>query len=146
MHSEASIEIDRPIDDVFRLTNDDVAKWSIVVVEEEIIEANPDGVGTTFRTVTEDHGQQIEFLGEVTRYEPPRFSAVRLMGKPFDIEAEYTFEDLDGQTRVTQVSHVQGKGLYKFFFACFGWMMRKSSCNAVSKELASLKAYCESQP
>ena len=28
----------------------------------------------------------------------------------------------------------------------FGWLMRKSSCEATTNELESLKAYCEAQP
>ena len=56
MRNAASVEIDRPIDDVFRLTNDHVAQWSIIVVEDEILDKKPEGVGTTFRTVTEENG------------------------------------------------------------------------------------------
>ena len=67
MKQSACIEIDCPIDDVFRLTNDHVAEWSIIVVEDEVIEQKPDGVGTTFRTVTEERGRRMEFDGIVTR-------------------------------------------------------------------------------
>lgn len=143
MRSETSIEIDRPIDDVFRLTNDHVAEWSIVVVEEEVLDKKPEGVGTTFRTVTEDHGKRMEFQGIVTQYDPPRFSAVRMTGEMFDIEAEYTFEDLAARTRVTQKSNVTGKGFFKIFLFLFGWLMNKSSCKALEKELNSLKTFCE---
>lgn len=146
MQSEASVEIDRPIDEVFRLTNDHVAEWSIIVVEDEVLDKKPEGVGTTFRTVTEERGSRMEFQGLVTSYDPPHASAVQLTGKAFDIEAAYTFEDLGGRTRVTQRSTVNGKGLFKIFFALFGWLMNKSSCNALQKELESLKQFCERQP
>jgi hypothetical protein len=63
MRNEVSVEIDRPIDDVFRLTNDHVAEWSIIVVDNEVIDRKVDGVGTTFRTVTEDHGKRMESQG-----------------------------------------------------------------------------------
>ncbi len=55
MHSIASIEIDRPIGEVFAYTNEKVAEWSLTVVEDEIIE-DKHGVGTTFRCVTEESG------------------------------------------------------------------------------------------
>ncbi len=67
MQSETSIEIDRPIDDVFRLTNDHVAEWSIIVVEDEVLNEKPGVVGTTFRTVTEERGKRMVFQGLVTR-------------------------------------------------------------------------------
>lgn len=144
MRSEASVVINRPIAEVFQLTNDDVPQWSIIVVSEEKFGDTP-GVGAKFRTVTNDRGRQMEFDGEVTRWDPPYASAIHMVGKAFNIDAAYTFEDYDGRTRVTQVSNVQGKGLTKVMFFCLGWMFRKSSCDALQKELDSLKQFCEGQ-
>ena len=94
MRNEVSVEIGRPIEDVFRLTTERMPEWSIIVVEDEVIDQKPEGVGTTFRTVTEDHGKRMEFQGVITRYDPPHANAVRLTGQAFDIETEFTFEDL----------------------------------------------------
>lgn len=143
MASEVSIVIDRPIDEVFRLTIEDVPEWSIIVISDELIEEKPDGVGTTFRTVTEENGRQMEFAGVVTRHEPPHVHSIHLTGKMFDIDAGYTFEDLAGRTRVTQISDVTGKGVFKVFMFLFGWMMNKSHAEASRKEFESLKQYCE---
>jgi hypothetical protein len=143
MQNEGSIEIDRPIDEVFDLTNNHVAQWSIVVVENEVLDETPDGVGTTFRCVTEERGKRMEFQGVITRYQPPHASAIRLTGQMFDIDAEYLFQDLSGRTRVTQKSVVTGKGLFKWFLLLCGWMMKRSSCDATAKELQSLKKFCE---
>ena len=146
MKSESSIEIDRPIEDVFRLTNDHVADWSIIVVEDDVVKETPDRVGTTFRTVTEERGQRMVFEGVITRHDPPHLNAVHLKGDSFDIDAEYTFEDLSGRTRVTQRSSVTPKGWFKVILFLFGWLMKKSSCKALNDELASLKRFCEKQP
>ena len=145
MQNDASVEIDRPIDEVFRLTHENVADWSIIVVEDKVIEEKPEGVGTTFRTVTEENGKRMVFQGVVTRYEPPHVHAVYLTGKLFDIEAAYMFEDLGGRTRVTQVSNVYGKGFFKLFLRLFGRMMQKASCSATENELVSLKRFCEAR-
>ena len=142
MHSLASVEIDRPIDEVFVYTNEKVAEWSLTVVEDETIE-DKGGVGTTFRCVTEERGRRMEFDGIVTAWEPPTRSAIQLTGKSFDIEAEYRFEDLDGRTRVTQESTVSGKGFVRIVFFLFGWAMNKQGCKAVSNELESLKQKLE---
>lgn len=143
--TEGCIEIDRPITDVFNYTFDHVAEWSITVVEDIPIHTAPDGgVGSTFRCVTEERGQQMEFAGTVTQHEPPTKSAVQLIGKQFDIDVLYLFEDLSGHTRVTQVSVVKPKGLLmKLFFAVIGPFMKKSGCDAVNKELQSLKQHME---
>ncbi|WP_153557942.1 SRPBCC family protein [Roseimaritima sediminicola] len=143
MHSLASIEIDRPIDEVFAYTNDKVAEWSLTVVESEVLEDH-DGVGTTFRCVTEERGRRMEFDGVITVWEPPTKSAIHLTGKSFDIEAEYRFDDLNGRTRVTQESTVTGKGFLRIVFFLFGWLMNKQGCDAVAKELRSLKEKLES--
>ena len=145
MQTEGSVVIDRGINDVFRLTNDHVAEWSQHVVEDELIEEKPGGVGTTFRSVTEDHGRRMEFDGVITRYDVPTSSAVHLEGSAFDLDVEYFFEDLGGdQTKVTQRSKVFGKGLMKLFFLLGGWAMRKSSRKALDSEFQSLKSFCES--
>jgi hypothetical protein len=146
MQTAGSVEIDRPIDEVFKLTHDHVAEWSIIVVEDEPIEEKPGRVGSTFRTVTEERGNRVEFLGTVTLWQPPRKSAIHMTCDWFDIEAEYTFEDLrNGRTRVTQNSQVHPQGFTKVFFLLFGWMMKKSGCKAATKELESLKKFCESR-
>ncbi|MDH3582754.1 MAG: SRPBCC family protein [Phycisphaerae bacterium] len=143
MHSLASIEIDRPIDEVFTYTNEKVPEWSLTVVEDRVIE-DKNGVGTTFLCVTEEKGRRMEFQGVVTVWEPPARSAISLIGKSFDIEAEYRFEDLGGRTRVTQESTVSGKGFVRIMFFLFGWLMNKQGCKAVSAEFESLKQKLES--
>ena len=143
MQNESSIVIDRPIDEVFRLTTDHVAEWSIIVVEDEVIDEKPEGVGTTFRTVTEENGKRMEFQGVITRRDPPHVSAIHLTGDMFDIDAEYKFEDLSGSTRVTTRSSVTGKGVIKWLFFLFGWLMNKSGCTAQNNELNSLKNFRE---
>ncbi len=143
MKQQASVEIDRPIDQVFEYTIEHIAEWSLTVVEDRVIEEKPGGVGTTSLCITEDHGQRMEFQGVVTQHEPPNVSTVYLTGKSFDIEAEYIFEDLGGRTRVTQHSTVTPKGFLRVIFFLFGWTMRKSTCKAVEKELANLKRLME---
>ncbi len=146
MQNEASVVIDRPIDEVYRLTIEHVAEWSIIVVEDEVIEEMPGGVGTTFRTVTDSDGRRMEFRGVVTKQDPPYVHAIHLTGEMFDIETAYVFEDLSGRTRVTQFANVAGKGFFKWFLLLFGWMMNRSHCKASENELNSLKRFCEQQP
>jgi hypothetical protein len=143
MKNEASVEIDRDIEEVFRLTCDHIPEWSTIVVEDNLIEQTLDGVGTTFLTITEERGRRMEFQGVVTKYDPPFSQAVHLTGEFFDIDSEFQFVEIQGQTKVTQISSVAGKGMFRAFFFLFGWMMKKANCEASLKELNGLKAYCE---
>lgn len=143
MQTQLSIDIDHPIDEVFVLATDHVTEWSVTCVEDEVIEEKPDGVGTRFRLVTEEGGRQMDFEGVVTEYDPPHRSRIDLIGKAFNIDVLYTFEEVDGRTRVTQSSEVQGKGAFRLLLPLMGWLMRKSSCKAQESELESLKRFCE---
>jgi len=145
MESTCSIEIGRPIEAVFDYTLNKISEWSIVVVEDEVTSDGPVGVGTTFRTVTEERGDRMEFDGKVTKHEPHTTHSVTMKGKSFDLEVDYTFEDLNGSTRITQHSRVNEKGFLKVFFFLFGWLMKKGGCDAQQKELENLKRLCESR-
>ena len=143
MKTEGSVEIAKPIAEVFTYTTEEVVEWSSIVVEDEVIEDKPGMVGTIFRTVTEERGSRMEFAGVVTAHRPPNLHTVVLKGHQFDIEVEYRFEDLGGSTRVTQVSDVRPKGFLKVFFALFGWLMKKGGCDAQQNELENLKRRLE---
>jgi hypothetical protein len=144
MRTAASVEIDRPIDEVFEYTHDNVVEWSLTVVEDELIESTPGRVGSTFRCVTEEHGRRMEFTGEIVCWLPPNRSAVYLTGRQFDIAAAYHFGDLgNGRTRVSQDAVVSPRGFLKVFFALFGWTFRASGRKAMESELLNLKRLLE---
>ena len=97
MESRASAIIHYTIDEVFRLTTRHVPEWSEVVTEEGVVE-DKDGVGTTFRTVTQDRGLRMTFQGVVTVSEPPNFSSVYLVGDQFEMAVKCKFTDF-GEVR-----------------------------------------------
>jgi len=146
MKTVGSVEIDLPIEETYRLTTQDVTKWSTIVTEDEVIEdINSGGIGTRFRTVTEDRGQKMEFLGTVTAADPPKLHSINMTGDYFNLDVEYAFEEINGKTKVTQTSNVAGKGMTRVIFFLFGWLMKSSSCKSLAEELNGLKVYCESQ-
>ena len=145
MKTIGSVTIDRPVEEVFEQTLRDVSLWSTIVVEDYVVEDVDDGdIGTRFHTVTEDRGHRMEFEGLVTDHQPPDLHRIELEGPAFGMEVEYRFEAVgSGQTRVTQTSWVEGKGATRIMLKLFGWMMRRSSCDAVQRELGNLKDFCE---
>jgi hypothetical protein len=145
MKAEASVEINRPIEEVFDFTNNHVVEWSVTVVEDTVINETPDRVGTTFKCVTESRGQRLEFQGVVTRWEQPHVSAIELIGDTFDIEAAYFFEATSNGTRVAQKSVISFKGFLKVVFILCGWMMGKAGCDEAQKELDNLKQVLENR-
>jgi hypothetical protein len=57
MRTEISVEIERPIEEVFERTFECVPEWSIIVVEDEPIEEKPEVIGSTFKTITEENAR-----------------------------------------------------------------------------------------
>ncbi len=116
METSGSIEIGRPIEAVFDYTLNNVSEWSLTVVEDRVTSDGPVGVGTTFETVTDDHGRRMDFTGKVTRHEVPTLHSIELIGKMFDLIVDYKFESIPNGTRLTQTSVVKPKGLMKAVF------------------------------
>lgn len=143
MESKISLEIECPIESVFRITNEQVAEWSLIVVANNVLDEGQRGLGARFQTITEDQGVRLVFDGVVTCYEPPFKCAVRLTGKMFDIETEYHFEEAFGKTRATQMSQLRGKGFFQVYTFLFGWFMKRGWLGNARKELESLKRFCE---
>ncbi|MCA8996285.1 MAG: hypothetical protein KDA80_04855 [Planctomycetaceae bacterium] len=147
MRSEASIEIQGPIDEIFRITTEDVAAWSRTVIEDKVIEEHPGVVGTKFHVVTQENDQRMEFEGVVTRFEPPLAHGSFLTGKLFDIDVAYLFEELSpDQTRVHQISEVHGKGWFRLLLKVVKFFAADAGNGAALEELRRLKSYCERQP
>lgn len=147
MNTEGSIEIDRPIELVFQWTVDNVADWSEVVLEDELIEEHPDVVGSRFRTVTGTGSQgRLVFEGVITQFEPPFLHAIHMTSKTFDLDVNYEFEQLSAnRTRVTQRSTVSFRGILRLIFKFIGGLASRASHEACMKELRRLKAFCERQ-
>ncbi|MBM81028.1 MAG: hypothetical protein CMJ78_10600 [Planctomycetaceae bacterium] len=148
MNNDGSVVVNCPIEDVFRLTINHVAEWSNVVVEDKLInDVNNGDVGTTFLSVTEDNGRRMEFQGEVIEHDPPHSSAIYMKGDMFNIDCQYQFEEVDGGTRVSQQSSVTPNGLItKLMFAIMGPFIARRGCDALEREFASLKEFCETHP
>lgn len=145
MKTQLHIDIDHPLGEVFQRTVHDVTKWSITCVEHEMLKETAEGVGAKFRLVTDDNGRRMEFMGTVTEHVPSSRSRIYLENKAMDLDVLYTFHETMTGTRVTQMSHAQGKGLFRIMLPLMGWMMKKSTCEAQRRELDSLKAYCDSE-
>ena len=147
MITMGNIEIDKPIEEVFDYTVNNVPEWSDTVVEEKVIEQTPDGVGSRFHVVTRDPGgKSMEFDGTVTLNQRPTAQTVVMIGKQFEIEAAYTFEDIGGRTRGDLTSIVTPKGfVMKLMFFVVGGLGKRAGCKALEKELASLKVKVEAR-
>lgn len=88
----------------------------------------------------------MEFDDTLMLNERPTAQTTVMIGRQFDIEASYTFEDLGGRTKVNLISVVTPKGfMMKLMFLVVGWLGKRAGCKALQKELASFKEKVEAR-
>ena len=101
--TEVSVIIERPVEEVFAFVenpeNDPI--WRPGVIESGEISRGPKGVGTTGREVYEMLGVRGESTWEITEYEPDRKVSYRSTSGPVTYKGTWTYESVEGGTRVT---------------------------------------------
>jgi len=103
--SESSIEIAKPVDEVFRFVDDtsQAPRWLQECVEVTQTSPGPKAVGSRLHYVYQQGGRRGEMDGEVTAYERDRHLAMRYDDKVFGVEIDFRFAPAAGGTQVTHV-------------------------------------------
>lgn len=109
---EESIVIDRSPEDVFAFVTDAAndTKWQSDVVESEWLDDEETGPGRRMRGVNRFLGKKLEFVGEITTWDPPKQAAFKTVEGPFNYEGEYRVEPQDGGCRVTLTGEAESLG------------------------------------
>ena len=147
VRTEFSIQIDRPVEEVYKYVTDGakLKLWIEGFIEERITHDANGGVGTKLhRVYRRNGGRRYELDGEVVGADPNRRRAVELRGKNFRILATYIFEDLgDGRTRLTQISDVW---LHGFLGKVVELFRKPAAGRRMKKGFGRLKKLLESEP
>ncbi|MFI8371541.1 SRPBCC family protein [Streptomyces sp. NPDC085466] len=115
---EATVEVDRPVDEVFAYLADgrNDPKFSPRVLRIERIPEGPTAVGTVFRSTVKDAGMKTARTFRITAFEPPRTLRWAEESKNLVTATRggYDLEPLpDGRTRVRVHNVLEGHGLGK---------------------------------
>jgi carbon monoxide dehydrogenase subunit G len=137
-----SVEINRPVEQVFRYMNDpnNLTKWLGGLVEITPLTNGEARVGSKTRQVFEENGRKIEMIEEVVIYEPNRRVKIKGASKMFDLTADYQLHDLGGRTRIDYETEVQMNGL---LFKLLDMLMAGSGRKKLAEDFARLKAQVE---
>ena len=140
---EASVVINRPIDEVFAYMTDvgSWSQWNSGILEAEQTSEGPVGVGTTFQGVSQFLGQRGEWTSEVTEYEPNKKIKQKVNQGPMSIEQSLTFEPVEGGTRFTMIGEGETGGFFKLAEPILNRMWQRQ----LEGMLANLKDILESQ-
>ncbi|MBA2534127.1 MAG: SRPBCC family protein [Rubrobacter sp.] len=145
MRAEESVEIDRPVGEVFAYAADPehFPEWSGIIIE--VHKEEPGGTiaqGDRFTTVSKFLGRRFETPFVVTVREPNRRHSHRSTGGPLPQEYTSTFEETaGGGTRMMQVVEGEPGG----FFRLAGALLERAVRRQFRADLGTLKDFLEAQ-
>jgi uncharacterized protein YndB with AHSA1/START domain len=144
---EASVVINRPVEEVFEFVTNpkNDLLWESGALESEQTSEGPMGVGTTLRSVSLMMGRRMEMTAEVTEYEPNRKIKYKGASGPMSIEASYTFEPVEGGTRVSFVGEGETRGFFKRLFGLADSIVVRMMQRSMLTHFASLKDILEAE-
>jgi uncharacterized protein YndB with AHSA1/START domain len=142
---EASVIIDRPIEEVWNFINDlsKLSKWNPEVLEPKQTSAGPLGVGTTVDFGAKMGNSTTTISMRVTEYEPNRrFSFEHISGPLKGTTERDSLETIEaGKTRFTRTGDLKFRGFYKLVGPFIAPSMRRG----VVASLNNLKRMLESE-
>lgn len=147
-----SIVIKRPSDEVFAFleTRSNDPLWMVSVLESQWLDpcgtdrAGATAVGRRGRMVMKIQGRPVEFLDEVTEYEPGRRIAHRTVEGPFPLNTACLCEPAEDGCRATVVGEAERlvPGVFGVLIEPFvAWSIRRS----FKADLARLKTILEGE-
>jgi uncharacterized protein YndB with AHSA1/START domain len=140
---EASVEINRPIDQVFAYVIDikNLSKWEPTILEVEQTSSGQIGIGTTFKGVNKVMGRRMPFTSKVTDYEPNKKWNESISSGSTLIDLYWTFDSIGGGTKFIEVYDMKIGG----FLRLFSFMIVGSTRKQLKLDLINLKRLLETQ-
>ena len=120
------VVIDRPIEDVFaffsNFENSPLWGRTIKTVKDS---DGPISVGTRFREEAKIMGRTMKHESEVTEFDPPkRFFYSNRFENGISEQARFTFESVEGGTRMNPAADVEMKGVPQMLAPLFSLVMK----------------------
>lgn len=143
---EISEQIDRPVEEVWAYTSNphNHVQWQSSARDREVITDGPLGKGSRIRGVDQFLGRKMEYVDEITEWEPNRRFSLRQVEGPVPSEMHATLEPAEGGTRLT-VEAVAEKGLGGFFGKMAEPLVVKIFRRQLKSELGTLKDLLENR-
>ena len=140
------ITISRTPEDVFAFVADlgNYSAWQDSTEEMVRTSEGPLGVGSTFRVTAKLLPMmKPTFSGRVIEYDPPNKMTMETSGgAPFSVTGSYSFQPIEGGTRMTFDGTFKMKGLLKLIEPLMSGSLRKQQ----TAENLKLKEILEGQP
>lgn len=111
---QASVTVNRPIEEVFRFLSDNqnALQWQSGLLEARVTN-DVVGIGRAWIDVVQFLGRRIEIASELSEYEPLRHLGFKSTSGPIPLEGRYSFEPDGAGTRVTFAMQGEPGGFFK---------------------------------
>jgi ligand-binding SRPBCC domain-containing protein len=144
MRIEESIEIDRPLEEVFNYVSDvgNYPEWMADALEVRKDTAGPPHQSDRFTLAIKSVGRRFETPYERTSYEANRGYTDRAVGGPVpDQRWECTFQEVPGGTRLTRAVEAEMSGILKLLEP----IQKLSAGRGLRRDLQALKEVLETR-
>jgi len=131
LKSQASIVVNRSIEDIFTLVSDPeyISVWMPGIMESKLTSARPIRVGTTFRMTV---NFMADYNCEVTEYEPNRRFVFKGSSLAEKIKNEFTFEPIVNGTRIDYADEIDS-GFFKLLEPIFKGSNKRHTKDSFAK-------------
>lgn len=144
MRLEKSVEIDRPVEEVFTYVSDvgNYPEWMAHVVDVQTRTSAPPQRGERFVVAIRSVGRRFETPFERTSYEAHRRCTDRAVGGPIPGQRWHsTFQEVPGGTRVTRAVEVESRGLLRLLEP----LQKRAVERQLAEDLQTLKHVVEAR-
>ena len=144
MRVEESIEINRPLEEVFDYVAEvgNFPEWTAHTLEVRKDTPSIPQQGDRFTVAIKSVGRRFETPYERTSYEPKRRYTDRAVGGPIPNQRwDYTFQEVPGGTRLTQAVEAEGGGFLKLLEP----LQKRAVKRQPRKDLQTLKDLLEAR-
>jgi len=139
---EKSIIINRPVEEVWKFVSniENATKWDRGVLEARQTSEGTIGVGSTLQTRRQMLGRQRIGKLRVSEYVPNRIIALQAsLGQIAAAQIRYSFEPVDGGTRMTGTSEVELHGAWRLITPILNLMLERDG----REDMANMKRIME---
>ena len=144
MRVEESIEINRPLQEVFNYVSDvgNYPEWMAHALEVLKDTEDPPQQGDRFTLAIKSVGRRFDTPYERTSYEPKRRYTDRAVGGPIPNQRwDCTFQEVPGGTRLTRAVDAKPGGLLKLLEP----LQKRAAERQLRKDLQTLKGVLEAR-
>jgi len=138
---DKSIIINRPVEEVWKFISnvENIPKWNRGTRKGRVTSDGTIGIGTTVQYLRQFLGRQMLVKLQVSEYIPNKMIALKLNAGRITAQTGFTFESVEGGTRLTHPSEIELGGLWKLITSILNPMLERDG----REDMANIKRLIE---